>query len=123
MGDWGVQEVEDDLRENLRIIRRALGDDTYQLPYFRAPNGSWGRAAEVAERLGMRSLAIANTIDDWRTQDVSVLIDNVRAAMKPGELVLAHDGGGDREGTVDVVIAVVTERLAAGWRFTLPADD
>jgi endo-1,4-beta-xylanase len=42
--------------------------------------------------------------------------------MKRGELVLAHDGGGDREATVDAVIAVVSERLAAGWRFTLPRE-
>jgi len=40
--------------------------------------------------------------------------------MKPGELVLAHDGGGDRNNTVAAVKTVVNERLAAGWKFTLP---
>jgi endo-1,4-beta-xylanase len=120
MGEWGAEEIERDLRENLEIIRRALGDPSYVVPYFRAPNGRWGRTSEVAARLGMASLQVINTIDDWRTQDVATLTENLRAAIRAGELVLAHDGGGDRNGTVDAVIAVVTERLAEGWRFTLP---
>jgi endo-1,4-beta-xylanase len=121
MSGWGRDAIEADLRANLAVIRDALGDPDAQVPYFRAPNGSWGDTVSVATSLGMRSLAVVNTIDDWRTQDVPTLIGNLREALRPGELVLAHDGGGDREGTVDAVIAVVAERLARGWRFTLPS--
>jgi endo-1,4-beta-xylanase len=92
------------------------------VPYFRAPNGNWGETESVAGTLGMRSLAVVNTIDDWLTQDVPTLTENLRAAIRPGQLVLAHDGGGERAGTVDAVIAVVTELLSAGWTFTLPDD-
>ena len=120
MGDWAPDAIEADLRETLRIIREAVGDENYPVPYFRAPYGSWGQTSAVAATLGMSSLAVHNTIDDWRTQDVPTLIRNLRSAIRPGELVLAHDGGGNREGTVDAVIAVVTERRAAGWRFLLP---
>jgi endo-1,4-beta-xylanase len=122
MGVWSETEVEADLLANLGIIREALGDSSFTVPYFRAPNGSWGSTVRVAARLGMRSLAVINTIDDWETQDAATLVANLRAAIRPGELVLAHDGGGDRDATVDAVIAVVTERLAQGWRFTLPSD-
>jgi endo-1,4-beta-xylanase len=120
MGKWSVDAIESDLLRNLGIIRTALGRNDYPVPYFRAPNGSWGRTSDVAEKLGMRSLAVMNTIDDWITQDPRTLAANLRSAIRPGELVLAHDGGGDREATVDAVISVVTERLAEGWRFTLP---
>ena len=122
MGEWSVLEIERDLRENLRIIRHALGDPFYVVPYFRAPNGNWGRTSEVAAGLGMASLAVINTIDDWQTQDARTLAERLRSAIRPGELVLAHDGGGDRTGTVDAVIEVVTQRLAEGWRFTLPHE-
>jgi endo-1,4-beta-xylanase len=122
LGDWDAAAVEDDLVENLAIIRSALRDDSYPVPYYRAPNGNWGLSSAVAAGLGMESLAVLNTIDDWNTQDPAALAANLRAAIRPGELVLAHDGGGNREGTVDAVIAVVSERLAEGWRFTLPAD-
>ncbi len=121
MGAWEPAAVAADLRENLSIIRRALGDPAAAVPYFRAPNGSWGRTPEVAVSLGMQPLGVVNTIDDWRTQDVDALVGNLRAAMRPGELVVAHDGGGERWGTIEAVRTVVVERLAAGWAFTLPA--
>jgi endo-1,4-beta-xylanase len=123
MGDWERAEIETDLVRNGRIIRDALGDDGYPIPYFRAPNGNWGRTSEIAASLGMRSLAVTGTIDDWQTQNPQTLATNLRKAMKPGRLVLAHDGGGDREGTVDAVITVVSERLAEGWDFLLPEAD
>jgi endo-1,4-beta-xylanase len=122
MGDWSKPAIEADLLENLRIIRDALDDETAPVLYFRAPNGNWGQSETVAAALGMQSLAVVNTIDDWNTQEVATLTRNLRAAIRPGELVLAHDGGGDREGTVEAVIAVVTELLHDGWAFTRPDE-
>ena len=122
MGAWTPEQVEADLTENLAIIREALGDPDAPVPYFRAPNGSWGQTAEVAARLGMQPLGLGNTIADWETQDVPTLIANLRAAMQPGAVVLAHDGGGDRTGTVEAVRTVLAEQIAAGWTFTLPAE-
>lgn len=121
MGEWEPNDVERDLAENLRIIRDAAGAEV-AVPYFRAPNGNWGRTIPVALALGMRPLAVVNTIGDWSVQDPEALTASLRAAMRPGELVVAHDGGGDRRGTVAAVRAVVTERLAQGWRFTLPVQ-
>lgn len=120
MGGWSEQQVADDLIENLDIIRTALGDPTAAVPFFRAPNGSWGATPGVAVELGMQPLAVVNTISDWETQDVPTLEANLRAAIAPGEIVLAHDGGGDRSGTVAAVQSVVAEYLADGWEFTLP---
>ncbi len=120
MGGWTAEQVRADLVENLGIIRDALGDPQAKVPYFRAPNGSWGVTPGVAVALGMQPLAVTNTINDWATQDVPTLTANLRAAMKAGQVVLAHDGGGDRSGTLAAVQTVVDERLAAGWQFTLP---
>ena len=120
MGSWTPEQVEADLRANLKIIRDALGNPKQKVPYFRAPNGSWGQTRGVAVALGMQPLGVINTINDWATQDRATLEANLRAAMKPGELVLAHDGGGDRNNTVAAVQTVVRERRAAGWKFTLP---
>ncbi len=120
LGAWGPAEVRADLEENLTIIRDALRDSVATVPYFRAPNGNWGDSAAAAVSLGMQPLAVINTIDDWNTQDPLVLESNLRRAMTPGELVVMHDGGGDRWGTIAAVQRVVRERLAQGWRFTLP---
>jgi endo-1,4-beta-xylanase len=120
MGGYTAAQVRADLVANLDIIRTALGDPNAAVPFWRAPNGSWGVSRQVAVDLGMQPLAVTNTIDDWATQDVTTLTANLRAAMKPGQIVLAHDGGGDRDGTLAAVRTVVDERLAAGWTFTLP---
>ena len=128
MGSWTANRIAADLMENLEIIRTALGDPDATVPYFRAPNGSWGEAGRteaVAVALGMQPLGLGNVISDWEDAvqaDVEALKTNLRAAITPGAVVLAHVGGGSsRANTMDAVQAVVAERLADGWTFTLPA--
>ncbi|WP_201791143.1 polysaccharide deacetylase family protein [Nesterenkonia sp. PF2B19] len=120
MAGWESEEIRQDLTETLEIIRDALDDPQAPVPFFRAPNGSWGQTPEVAVELGMQPLAVVNTIADCETQDEQILTENLREAIVPGELVLVHDGGGDRWGTISAVETVVTEKLADGWEFTLP---
>ncbi|WP_219815719.1 endo-1,4-beta-xylanase [Arthrobacter sp. SX1312] len=122
MGSWTQAQVETDLKENLRIIRAAAGDPALPVPYFRAPNGSWGATGEVAAALGMQPLGLGNVISDWDGNDLSetTLTENLRRAFTPGAVVLAHDGGGDRSTTVKAVATVVSEKLAEGWTFALP---
>lgn len=121
MGDWDADAVRADMERNLEMIREALGDSRARVPYWRAPNGSWGVSAQVAVELGMQPLDVVNTIEDWLDQDVDVLVARLRAVMTPGEVVLVHDGGGDRAGSIAAVKRVVDERIAQGWQFTLPA--
>ena len=107
-----------DLLKTNAAIRAAAGE--VPLRWYRAANGSWGRTAEVAVRLGLQPLGVTGTIDDWLTQDVPALEANLRRAFRPGGLLLVHDGGGDRRGTVAAVQTVLAEALADGWQFTLP---
>ena len=118
MGALGVDEARERMRSAAAIIHDAVGP--VPVPYFRAPNGSWGRTPEAAVAEGMQPLAVVNTIGDWMTQDEAVLTARLREAMRPGELVLVHDGGGDRRASIASVRTVVEERLALGWRFVLP---
>jgi endo-1,4-beta-xylanase len=120
MGELSVADARVRIAENSRLIREALGDPGAPIPYFRAPNGSWGLTAQAAVAEGLQPLAVVNTIGDWMTQDEAVLAARLRAAMVPGEVVLVHDGGGPRAASVSAVRTVVEERLAAGWRFVLP---
>ncbi|MCB2413277.1 polysaccharide deacetylase family protein [Demequina sp. TTPB684] len=120
MGEWDADAVRTDMLENLAIIGQALDDADAVVPFWRAPNGSWGVTAQVAVELGMQPLDVANTIEDWIDQDVDLLEARLREAVTPGELVLVHDGGGNRAGSVAAVQRVVDEKLAQGWVFTLP---
>ena len=113
-GAWDPERVRADLRATVAVIRDALGDPAATVPWFRAPNGSWGRSAAVAVELGLQPLGVTGTIDDWRTQHVDTLVANLRAAIRPGGIVLAHDGGGDRWGTVQALRTVLPQWLDAG---------
>ena len=120
--DGTQAEVEADLADNLTIIRTALGNPSAQVPFFRAPNGVWTTANQnAAVALGMQPLAVINLINDWETQDEATLTTRLRTSMKNGEIVLMHDGGGSRAGTVAAATTVIQERLDDGWTFTLPA--
>lgn len=121
MGTWSAGRVRTELLSTLDVIRSALDDPAHPVPYWRAPNGSWGVSAQVAVDLGMQPLGVTGVIHDWEEQRVDVLTERLRDVMRPGAMVLAHDGGGERAGTVEAVRRVVDERLQAGWRFTLPA--
>jgi peptidoglycan/xylan/chitin deacetylase (PgdA/CDA1 family) len=122
MGSWTPEQVRADLVENLRIIRDALGNPEQAVPYFRAPNGSWGQTAPVAASLGMQPLGLGNVIVDWDGNDLSepTLTANLRQAVQPGAVVLVHDGGGERFNGMAAVRTVISEKLAEGWVFTLP---
>jgi endo-1,4-beta-xylanase len=121
LGDAPSSLVRADLLATLRDIREALGDDAAPVPYYRPANGSWGCTARVAADLGMQPLGLGTVIGDWLTQDAPVLAARLRAAVRPGAVVLAHDGGGDRWGTVAAVREVLPGLVADGWRFVPPA--
>ncbi len=121
LGTWVPDRVRADLEATVAAIREALGEPAARVPWFRAPNGHWGCSATVAVELGLQPLGVTGTIDDWRTQHVDTLVANLRAAIRPGGIVLAHDGGGDRWGTVQALRTVLPQWLDAGWHFTRPA--
>lgn len=114
------------MKQNLATIRTALNDPFAEVPYFRAPNGAWGRTPQPAVALGMQPLAVANLVFDWdgaeNAGDEAKLTDALRTTITehPGQIVLVHDGGGDRSAGVAAVKTVVAELLADGWTFTLP---
>jgi len=119
MGEWTAEEVRADMVRNLEIIREAA-QFPVAVPFWRAPNGSWGVTREVAVQLGMQPLDVINHIGDWAEQDPDVLEARLWESLTRGQLVLCHDGGGDRSGTVEAVRRVVDAALDDGWTFTLP---
>jgi len=121
LGAWEPERVRADLVATLAVIRHALGDPEAPVPWFRAANGSWGCSGRVAAELGLQPLGVTGTIDDWRTQHVPTLVANLRRAIRPGGILLVHDGGGERGGSVEALRTVLPQWLDDGWRFTAPA--
>jgi polysaccharide deacetylase family sporulation protein PdaB len=54
---------------------------------------------------------------DWKNPGVNKIVDIVLKGTKPGNVVLFHDGGGNREQTVKALEKILPELVKKGYRF------
>ena len=116
---WTAEQVRADLEEtNTAIDQAAPGAP---VPYFRAPYGAWGTSPAAAVSLGMQPLGWATDVNDWTVPapTPAQVVQRVEAAAA-GDVVLMHDGGGDRAHTVAGMDEVIPKLQGAGWSFVPP---
>lgn len=71
------------------------------VPWFRAPGGVWSPAVQLAaDANGMRPLGWSVDSRDWTRPGADAIVAQVQRQMRPGAVVLFHDGGGRRDQTV-----------------------
>jgi peptidoglycan/xylan/chitin deacetylase (PgdA/CDA1 family) len=56
---------------------------------------------------------------DWSRPGKNAIVARVLLRLRPGAVVLMHDGGGDRTQTVAALRWLLPRLRDAGWRFTL----
>jgi peptidoglycan-N-acetylglucosamine deacetylase len=87
--------------------------------YFREPGGNWGpNTVAIARSLGMLPLHWRVDPSDWTKPGAPAIISRVLSHTGPGAIVLMHDGGGDRSGTVEALRTILPNLTS---RFTLIA--
>lgn len=119
MAAWSAEAIRPDLEETSSVIREAVPGA--RIDYFRAPYGSWGQTPQVAAEMGMQPLGWATVVGDWDPPGTAELVRRLREGIRPGGVVLLHDGGGDRSQTVEAVDQIIPELKSEGWRFDKPA--
>lgn len=89
--------------------------------YFRAPGGEWSQRilAEV-KAAGLRPLDWSVDPRDWSRPGVSHIVDTILRHTRPGAIILNHDGGGNRQQTVDALGIVLPRLIDAGYTFVTP---
>jgi peptidoglycan/xylan/chitin deacetylase (PgdA/CDA1 family) len=122
LGTKTVATMEENLRENSRLITAASGGVAPR--YFRAPHGNFTPAlVHVARRLGMASLGWEVTSSDWQSPLMTPknMANWVGRTMKPGCLILFHDGGspGTHAHTVAGLDLVLSDLDRRGWPTTV----
>jgi len=55
--------------------------------------------------------------DDWECPSVDIIVDKVMQSVKPGSIILFHDGGGNRSQTVQATRIVIEKLKADGYKF------
>ncbi|WP_158835515.1 polysaccharide deacetylase family protein [Streptomyces sp. NRRL S-350] len=113
-------KVRDELVRTSDLLHRTTG----RLPaWFRAPGGDWSPASlKVAADLGMRNMAWSVDPRDWARPGTSAITDRILKDVRPGSIVLNHDGGGDRSQTVAALKAYLPVLIDSGYFFTAPPN-
>lgn len=98
----------------------ALADAGQTPTIFRAPYGYWTPA--VFQACAARELTpLGWSVDpqDWDTDHVSTqdIVDNVLQTTNAHDIILEHDGGGDRSNTVAALRIFIPELLDRGFVF------
>ncbi|MER7705834.1 polysaccharide deacetylase family protein [Kitasatospora sp. NPDC097605] len=112
-------KVRDELERTSDLLHRTTG----KVPtWFRAPGGDWSSTAlRVSAELGMRPMAWSVDPRDWARPGTGVITDRILKDVRPGAIVLNHDGGGDRSQTVAALKTYLPVLIDEGYHFTAPA--
>ncbi|MEN3314684.1 MAG: peptidoglycan-N-acetylglucosamine deacetylase [Acidimicrobiaceae bacterium] len=90
---------------------------------FRPPYGELSPGViAVAQASGMRVLTWNVDSQDYRRPTVDRIVANVMGAVRPGSVVLMHDGGGDRSRTAAALRPLIAALRAQGYSFATPTS-
>ncbi|TDC79857.1 polysaccharide deacetylase family protein [Micromonospora sp. KC606] len=110
-----------DLLRTSGAIRAAAPDA--HIAWYRQPGGAWTKpVVSVAEELGMTPLHWSVDTADWQTPGALRIATTVVRDAMPGSIVLLHDAGGDRQGTVDALRHMLPELTSRFQLDALPHD-
>ncbi|WP_229401052.1 polysaccharide deacetylase family protein [Micromonospora okii] len=117
LGRRSVDVIRADLLRANAAIRAAVPDA--RIPYFRQPGGAWTYpVVSVADDLGLVPLHWDVDPSDWRAPGAARIATVVSTYVRPGSIVLLHDAGGNRQGTVDALYRLLPDLTG---RFELEA--
>lgn len=109
------KEVKKELSKAQESILRATGVTT---TVVRPPGGEFDK--DAWERVGdYMTVDVFWNIDteDWRKPDKATLVQNATDSVKSGDVVLMHDGGGDRTNTVEALDDILSTLEKDGYSF------
>jgi peptidoglycan/xylan/chitin deacetylase (PgdA/CDA1 family) len=90
---------------------------------FRPPGGGVDSAIIAnAAALGMRTITWDVDPADWTDPGSGAVYSRVVDAVQPGSIVLMHDGGGDRSGTLAALPSIIDTLRARGYRFATVSE-
>jgi len=76
----------------------------------------------VLSRQGRKHITFDVVPDDDVTQDVDLIVSRVLGATRPGSIILLHDGGREKPGTVKATGLIIEALKARGYRFVTVSE-
>jgi peptidoglycan/xylan/chitin deacetylase (PgdA/CDA1 family) len=103
------------IKSEISRAEQTLGGTRFVRPPYAAYNSS---VVEQAGALGQRLVLWDVDTLDWKIREALSIVSRVQAAVRPGAVILMHDGGGDRSQTVAALPAVIDWLLNEGYALT-----
>ncbi|MEV6692132.1 polysaccharide deacetylase family protein [Micromonospora sp. NPDC051196] len=112
-----------DLRAQIEHAQREIEDATGVTPsLFRAPGGNWSSTVlRTTAALGLTPVDWTVNPSDWRSPGVPRIVRTL-SRTRPGQIMLCHDGGGDRSQTIAALAEVLPRLTDRGLRFVTVPD-
>jgi peptidoglycan/xylan/chitin deacetylase (PgdA/CDA1 family) len=106
------------IRREVVDAQSAISDAAGKEPeLFRSPGGDWTEAVlDVAQELGLTPVGWSIDPRDWALPGATAIEATLLSAVA-GDILLTHDGGGNREQTVVALQSVLPQLREAGLRF------
>ncbi|MEV0807026.1 polysaccharide deacetylase family protein [Micromonospora sp. NPDC050200] len=121
LGERSPSTIRADLLRTNQAIRDAVPDAP--IAWYRQPGGAWTKpVVSVAAELGMTSLHWDVDPSDWQMPGAARITTLVTRDAGPGSIVLMHDAGGDRQGTVDALRRILPDLTSRFRLAALPVD-
>lgn len=98
------------IRANLSRTNKAIREAApgARVSYYRQPGGAWtGAVVAVSRELGMTPLHWTVDPQDWRKPGAGSIASTVNSSTTRGAIVLLHDAGGDRRGTIAALRSIL----------------
>ncbi|MEU5937747.1 polysaccharide deacetylase family protein [Micromonospora sp. NPDC047548] len=121
LGQRSPNTIRADLLRTNQAIRDAVPDAP--IAWYRQPGGAWTYpVVSVAEELGMTPLHWNVDPSDWQAPGATRITALVTRGAGPGSIVLMHDAGGNRQGTVDALHRILPDLTSRFRLEALPVD-
>lgn len=109
-----------DLVATNALIRAATH---FQPCLFRPPGGAVNAAViGAAGQAGMRTVLWDVDPTDWANPGSGAIHSRVVSAVRPGSIVVMHEGGGNRSGTLAALPSIIKALRARGYRFATVSE-
>jgi peptidoglycan-N-acetylglucosamine deacetylase len=108
-----------ELDATIRAIRSLSG---YTPCVFRPPYGAYSPSVvRVARSLGLATVMWNVDPRDWALPGTHAIAQQVLAQVRPGSIIISHDGGGPRGETLAAYPSIIASLRARGYRIvTIP---
>ncbi|WP_366347217.1 polysaccharide deacetylase family protein [Paenibacillus amylolyticus] len=110
-----LEEAGEELQRAEHLVQEVTGKParSFRPPYFGVNDDILSLAAER----GYRTIGAVNgDAKDWDNPGVEHIVEHTRSVVKPGSVLIFHDGYGDRSQTVEAVRMLVEELVGEGYR-------